>query len=314
MMHATHLTQPRLQILYDVYGGSQLSERTLGHLEGYAGSGPVRVGNDAAGQLQLDVYGEVIDAAYQYVLRGGELDRTTARAISAFGRTVCDLWTQPDEGIWEPRNGRRHRTHSKVLSWVALDRLVKLGEGGHVNARDAAFARVRDEIRAAVERGGWSDRARSYVATFGEDDVDASLLRLALSGYADPAGDRMRLTTGRIVERLGAGDGLLYRYQFEDGLPGGEGAFGICSFWGAETYAVQGRDREARAWFDTLLEYANDVGLLAEEIDPATGALLGNFPQAFTHVGLINTALTLAERAGYPQWRQTAEPIGDARL
>jgi GH15 family glucan-1,4-alpha-glucosidase len=314
MMHATHLTQPRLQILYDVYGGSRLTERTLGHLEGYAGSGPVRVGNDAAGQLQLDVYGEVIDAAYQYVLRGGELDRPTARAIGALGGTVCELWTRPDEGIWEPRNGRRHHTHSKALCWVALDRLVKLAAGGHVHAPEQAFARVRDQIRTAIERDGWSDRAGSYAATFGGEDVDASLLRLALSGYADPTGDRMRRTTDRIVERLGAGDGLLYRYQFEDGLPAGEGAFGICSFWGAETYAMQGRDREALAWFDTLIEHANDVGLLAEEIDPATGALLGNFPQAFTHVGLINTALTLAERAGYPQWRQTAEPIGDARL
>jgi GH15 family glucan-1,4-alpha-glucosidase len=306
-VHATRLTRPRLQILYDVYGGSHLPERTLDHLEGYAGSRPVRVGNDAAGQLQLDVYGEVIDAAYQFIVRGGRLDAATRRAVAELGRTVCDSWMLPDEGIWEPRSGRRHHTHSKVLCWVALDRLVKLDAAGHLRARDRNYARVRDEIRDTVEREGWSDALGSYVAAFGTADLDASLLRLALSGYADPAGERMRGTAARIVERLGAGNGLLYRYFSDDGLPGGEGAFGICSFWGAESLALEGRQQEAIRWFETLLRYANDVGLFSEEIDPASGALLGNFPQAFTHVGAINAALTLAAKAGHPPWYAGAQ-------
>jgi GH15 family glucan-1,4-alpha-glucosidase len=297
-LHATRLTQPRLQILYDVYGGSHLPERALDHLEGYATSRPVRVGNDAAGQLQLDVYGEVIEAAHQFVARGGALDRQTAATLAKLGRTVCDIWTLPDEGIWEPRNGRRHHTHSKLLCWVAMDRLVKLEAEGHIDARGRRFAEVRDRIRTVIERDGWNDRIGSYAAVFGTDEVDASLLRLALCGYADPTSARIVSTTARIREQLAAGDGLLYRYLGEDGLPGVEGAFGICSFWGVEACALAGRHGEARRLFETIVACANDVGLLSEEIDPATGALLGNFPQAFTHVGLIDAALTLAEQAG----------------
>jgi GH15 family glucan-1,4-alpha-glucosidase len=248
--------------------------------------------------LQLDVYGEVIGAAYQFVQHGGALDRATAATIASFGRTVCRMWQLPDEGIWEPRVARRHHTHSKVMCWVALDRLVKLAAGGHITGRAEEFARVRDRIRDTVEREGWSDAAGSYVAVFGTQDVDASLLRLAMAGYADPAAPRMKATIRRIADVLGAGDGLLYRHVMDDGLPGGEGAFGICSFWAAEACALEGRSDAARRRFETLLRYANDVGLMSEEVDPATGAMLGNFPQAFTHVGLINAALTLAGKAG----------------
>jgi GH15 family glucan-1,4-alpha-glucosidase len=310
MMHATRLTQPRLQILYDVYGRSDLPERTLDHLEGYAGSRPVRVGNDAAGQLQLDVYGEVIDAANLFVTRGGHLDRETRRTLAKLGTTVGRMWTLPDEGIWEPRSGRRHHTHSKVLCWVALDRLAKLAATGHLDAPSDGYARARDDVRSTIEREAWNESLGSYVAAFGSDDVDASLLRMSLSGYADPGGERMRGTAARIEERLGAGNGLLYRYLTDDGLPAGEGAFGICSFWRAESLALEGRQREAISRFEKLLGYGNDVGLFAEEIDPATGALLGNFPQAFTHVGLINTALTLAEQAGHRQAPPAAGAAG----
>ena len=298
LLHATRLTWPDLQILYDVYGESRIPESILDHLEGYARSRPVRVGNAAVDQLQLDIYGEVIDAAWHYVERGGRFDRTTARMLVGLGEAVVRRWQEPDEGIWEPRSGRRHHTHSKAMCWVALDRLVRLCERRHLRAEAARFARVRDEIRETIEARGYNVRLGSYVSVFDGETLDASLLLLGLMGYADPQSARMRGTLARVRERLGVG-GLLYRYlDWDDGLAGSEGAFGICSFWGAEACAVQGDVATARGEFEHLLSFGNDVGLFAEEIDPGTGAAIGNFPQAFTHVGLINAAVTIARLQG----------------
>ncbi len=300
LLHATRLTWPDLQILYDVYGESRIPESVLDHLEGYARSGPVRVGNAAVDQLQLDIYGDVIDAAWHYVERGGRFDRTTARMLVGLGEAVVRRWQEPDEGIWEPRSGRRHHTHSKAMCWVALDRLVRLCERRHLQAEAARFARVRDEIRETIEARGYNARLGSYVSVFDGETLDASLLLLGLMGYADPQSARMRGTLARVRERLGAGGGgLLYRYlDWDDGLAGSEGAFGICSFWGAEACALQGDVATARGEFEHLLSFGNDVGLFAEEIDPRTGAAIGNFPQAFTHVGLINAAVTIARLQG----------------
>src|SRR5262249_50336072 len=236
LLHATRLTQPKLQILYDVYGESHVPERLLEHLDGYRGSRPVRIGNDAAKQLQLDVYGEVIDGAYQFVARGGQLDRVTGSVLLRLGRTVCKLWKLPDDGIWEPRSGRRQNTHSKVMCWLALERLIRLQADGHVRGSVGGFASVRDEIRATVEREAWNPEMGSYVATLGGGDLDASLLRLPLCGYVDARNERMRATTARVRDVL-AVDGLMYRYLVDDGLPRDEGAFGICSFWGVECLA-----------------------------------------------------------------------------
>ena len=294
LLHATRLTWPKLQIIYDVYGETHLPERELQHLGGYAGSRPVRIGNDAAKQLQLDTYGEVIDAAFQYVIRGGRLDRTICRMLVGLGKTVRRRWREPDEGIWEPRAGRQHHTHSRVMCWVALDRLIKLHEMGHIRAPLLIFAQEREAIRAEIEGRGYNTPLQSYVSNLDGDDVDASLLLLALNGYADPAGLRMRNTYRRIRERLGIDD-LLYRYLSHDGLPPGEGTFGICSFWAVECLARRGDADEAARTFTHLLSYANDVGLFAEQIDPETKSALGNFPQAFTHVGLINAALALTK-------------------
>ena len=294
LLHATRATWPDLQVLYDVYGESHIPESVLDHLEGYARSGPVRVGNAAIDQLQLDIYGEVIDAAWRHVERGGRLDRTTARTLVGLGDAVVRRWQEPDEGIWEPRSGPQHHTHSKVLCWVALDRLVRLCDRLHVRSDTARFARVRDAIRETIEARGYSARLGSYVTVFDGETVDASLLLLGLIGYADPQSVRMRGTLARVRERLGTG-GLLYRYlDGDDGLTGTEGAFGISSFWCAEACALQGDMAAARGGFEHILSLGNDVGLFAEEIDPATGAALGNFPQAFTHVGLINAAVTIA--------------------
>jgi len=298
VLHATRLTWPELQVLYDVYGEARIPESTLDHLEGYARSVPVRVGNAAIDQLQLDTYGEVIDAAWRYCARGGRLDRTTARTLIGLGRTVVRRWHEPDEGIWEPRGGRRHHTHSKAMCWVALDRLTRLCDRRHVQAEAARFARARDAIREAIEAHGYSTRLGSYVSIFDGETLDASLLLLSLMGYADPQSVRMRGTVARVRERLGA-DGPLYRYLDEDdGLPGSEGAFGICGFWGVEARALEGEVEAARGDFERLLSFGNDVGLFAEEIDPRSGAAIGNFPQAFTHVGLINAAVTIARLQG----------------
>jgi GH15 family glucan-1,4-alpha-glucosidase len=299
MLHATRLTWPELQVLYDVFGEARLPERELTHLEGYAGSRPVRIGNDAHGQLQLDVYGEVIDAVAHFARRGGRFDRDTVRLLDGLGRTVVKRWREPDEGIWEGRSGRFHHTHSKVLCWVALDRLVQMHEAGQLDVRVDAFRAERDAIRAEVEQRGYNTRLGSYTQVFDGEELDASLLTLPIYGFIDGRDPRMRSTCARIHERL-AHDSLVYRYQTttDDGLPPGEGAFGICSFWAVECRARGGDVAGATAAFERLLGCANDVGLFAEEVDPETGAALGNFPQAFTHVGLINAALTLAEASG----------------
>ena len=301
MLHATRLTWPELQVVYDVVGEASLPEQELSHLEGYAGSRPVRIGNDAHGQLQLDVYGEVIDAVSRFARRGGRFDRDTAKLLDGLGHTVCRRWREPDEGIWEGRSGRFHHTHSKVLCWVALDRLIQMHEAGQVRVCVDAFRTEHQAIQAEIEARGYNERLDSYTRTFDGDELDASLLVLPLYGYIDGQHPRMRSTCARIHEQL-ARDGLIYRYaaRMDDGLPPGEGAFGICSFWAVECLARGGNLDGATRAFERLLVCGNDLGLFAEEIDPLTGAALGNFPQAFTHIGLINAALTLAESSGQP--------------
>jgi GH15 family glucan-1,4-alpha-glucosidase len=313
LLHATRLTQPELRVLYDVHGNKPPDERTLDRLAGYRGSRPVRTGNLAVEQRQLDVYGEVIDAVTHFVREGGTLDRETEGVLRAWGEYVCRHWDEPDEGIWEPRTGRAHHTHSRVLCWVALDRLLHLHAQDHVRWAPAAkFEENREAIRRQLETRAWNPVLGSYVAELDGDRVDATLLLLTWYGFEAAGSERMRGTYQRIRERLGAadGDGLLYRYRSDppvlpEAVPGeegqpespGEGAFGICSFWGVEYLALGGGTaEEACELFERLCGYANDVGLFAEEIDPVSGAALGNFPQAFTHVGLINAAITLARR------------------
>ena len=296
LLHTTRLTWPELRVLYDVHGNLPARERILERFAGYGESRPVRIGNAAEGQRQLDVYGEVIEAVAQFVDAGGTLDRETEQALCAFGEYVCRHWQEPDEGIWEPRSGAAHNTHSRVLCWTALDRLLALHAQGHLRRAPAAmFEKNRALIRREVEARAWNPALDSYVSVLDGDRLDAALLLLPWYGFEQAAGDRMRGTYARVTERLGAGNNLLYRYRTDDSA--GEGAFGICSFWGVEYLAMGGGTLdEARAAFDRLCDHANDVGLFAEEIDPATGAALGNFPQAFTHVGLINAALSLARR------------------
>jgi GH15 family glucan-1,4-alpha-glucosidase len=292
LLHATHMTWPELGVLYGVYGEPRLPEYEVTHLAGFAGSAPVRIGNAASNQFQLDSYGELVEAAFLWVAQGGALDRASKSKLVELGHAVCDRWHEPDDGIWERRSGRRHHTHSKVMCWVALDRLLQLHESGFLRVRAAEFAAHRDRLRAEIEARGFNERLQTYVSTFDGEEVDASLLVLPLHGYTDASAPRMRSTCERIRRFLGA-NGLVYRYRESDGLPPGEGAFGICAFWEVQNRIRQQRHAEATHQFEALLSCANDVGLLAEEIDPLTHAALGNFPQALTHIGLINAALEL---------------------
>jgi GH15 family glucan-1,4-alpha-glucosidase len=311
MLHATRLTRPQLRVMYDVYGESNLPESELPHLQGYAGSRPVRVGNAAHDQLQLDVYGEVIGAVSQFVEHGGQLDRETQQMLRQFGQFVCRHWHEPDNGIWEPRGGRQHFTHSRLLCWFALDRLIDMHERGRIQGLPVEqFKTSRERIRRDIEDRGWNPNLQAYTQALGGDTLDATVLLMSFHGFNDASSSQMRSTFARIQERLGAGPGLLYRY--EQSSQGREGTFAMCGFWIAEFLARGGGSAEAASGsFAQTLRYANDLGLFAEEIDPTTGDALGNFPQAFTHVGLLNAALSLLTRkehdGGAPQTMTSAE-------
>jgi GH15 family glucan-1,4-alpha-glucosidase len=294
LLHATRLTWPQLQVVYDVHGRNGIRERELDHLQGYAGSRPVRYGNDARGQYQLDIYGEVADAALQYAQHGGSFDADALMLLRGIAETVRTQWRNPDAGIWESRDEPEHHTHSKVLCWVALDRLVTLRDHYGLDIAADQLIAERGTLRAEIEARGFNERLGSYTLSFNDEAVDANLLALPLYGYLDATHLRMRSTFDRIQQRLGAGpDGeLIYRNLPEDG-DHPEGSFGICAFWAVECLALAGEIDAATARFERLLAYANDVGLYAEQIDPTTGAAIGNFPQGFTHIGLINAALAI---------------------
>ncbi len=312
LLHATRLSRPELRVLYAVYGERGPEETELPHLRGYAGSHPVRIGNATRDQLQLDVYGEVIEAVTHFCQQGGELDRETQKMLRHFGEYICRHWQEPDNGIWEPRYQRRHFTHSRLLCWVALDRLVQLQSRGQLRGVPVEkFAENRARIRREIEERGWNPKLESYTQALGGDSLDATALLLAFHEFDEASSWRMRQTYRRIQERLGAGPGLLYRY--EQSLGSGEGAFAMCCFWVAEFLARGGGSlHAAHEAFTRSLAYANDLGLFAEEIDPQTADALGNFPQAFTHVGLINAALALAEREQQPRGEVAGRPHATA--
>ncbi len=293
LLHATRLTRPELRILYDVYGRPPGAERELAELPGHRGSRPVRVRNGASDQLQLDCYGEVLDAAFALHEREG-LDRETRALLGDLGRYVLAHWRLPDHGIWEERGAPLHRTHSRVLCWVALDRLRRLRRRGGVPTLDAdALDSACDEIHADVVANAWNESLGCYTHAYGTEDVDASTLLLPYYGFEPATSARMVSTYRRVEATLRAAPGLFYRNV--RGLRVGEGAFGICSAWVVDFLARAGRTREARRVLRDFSTYANDVGLFAEEIDVHTGEALGNFPQAYTHVGLLAAALSLRE-------------------
>jgi GH15 family glucan-1,4-alpha-glucosidase len=292
-MHASRLTQPRLDVLYRVNGANRTPEKELAQLAGHRGSKPVRVGNAAARQVQLDTYGSVLDSIWLHARSHGDLGAETGKGTAKIADYVSEAWPQPDSGIWEVRSEPAHYVQSKAMCWAALDRACRLAEAGFVPDRRAKWRAAADAARAWIEEHGWDEELGAYVRAPELRELDASLLTLALVEYeSDPR--RLSSTIDAIRERLGAGP-LLYRYLGEDGLPRGEGAFTTCSFWLVDALARLGRVDEAAALMDGLAPLANDLGLFAEEIDPSSGEQLGNFPQGLVHLALINAAVSIKD-------------------
>jgi GH15 family glucan-1,4-alpha-glucosidase len=299
----------QMQIMYGVRGERRLPEFEVPWLDGYERSKPVRVGNAASTQFQLDVYGEVMDAmfhAHHGGLANGENEWRLQIALVHF---LESKWQEPDEGIWEVRGGRKHFTHSKMMAWVAFDRAVKLVEECHCAADNnlARWKHIRDEIHAEVCSRGYNSSKQAFTQYYGADALDAALLMMPLVGFLPPNDDRVRGTVAAIEREL-IRDGFVLRYRPQeknvDGLPGNEGVFLPCSFWLADCQYLMGREKEARELFHHLLDIRNDLGLLSEEYDPVGKRQLGNFPQAFSHVGLVNTARILSGRGEPAAHRQ----------
>jgi GH15 family glucan-1,4-alpha-glucosidase len=296
LMHATQLTYPRLRVLYRLDGGAPTSERTL-PLTGYCGSAPVRVGNAAADQLQLDTYGELLHTSRLHAEAAGRLDADVARRLARMADFVCATWQQPDTGIWEVRDEPRHFTQSKMMCWIALERAADLAERGLIPDRGLARWRShQQQIREFVQTRCVSAARGCYVRCADSEDLDAAVLLGLIHGYTDAADPRMRATIAAVNSDLRHGP-YVHRYRATDGLEGTEGAFLPCSFWLAEALGHTGRLPEAITLLDELIELANDVGLYSEEIDPHTGAFLGNLPQGLTHLALINAACSIAALA-----------------
>ncbi|MDQ2885814.1 MAG: glycoside hydrolase family 15 protein [Chloroflexota bacterium] len=285
----------QLQIMFGVGGERDLSERELKHLNGWRASRPVRIGNGAWDQRQLDVYGELLSAAHRLRDQLSDLDETTRHFLIEVADAAAAHWQEPDQGIWEVRGGPRDFLYSKLMCWVALDRAIGLAETLGAQSRVAAWITTREQIRAAILEHGWSEKAGAFTQAFGSDELDASALMIPIVGFLPGNDPRVRATVDAIAARLTDAHGLVYRYRASDGLAGDEGTFLLCTFWLAQAQALAGEVERARTTFEQAIAYVNDVGLLAEEVDPQTNELLGNFPQAFSHIGLVNAAWAIAQ-------------------
>jgi alpha,alpha-trehalase len=304
-----------LQIMFGIGGERDLTERELPHLQGWRRSVPVRVGNGAWNQRQLDVYGELLSAVYRLSDRlfdntsrrvgplaapdkwgaPPDLAPATRRFFVQLADTAARRWPEKDQGIWEVRGEPRDFLYSKLMCWVALDRAVDLADSLDFSDRVESWKQTRDQIREAILTRGWSDRANAFTQSFGSDELDASSLMLPLVGFLPPDDPRVLATINATEELLTDERGLVYRYRTHDGLEGDEGTFLLCTFWLAEALARAGQPGRARTVFERAAAFVNDVGLLAEEVDPVSGELLGNFPQAFSHIGLVNAAWAISE-------------------
>jgi GH15 family glucan-1,4-alpha-glucosidase len=299
----------QLQIMYGLAGERRLPEFEVDWLPGYEGASPVRIGNNAVGQLQLDVYGEVMNALHLARVGGLQADDTAWSIQCTMLEHLETIWHEPDEGIWETRGGRQHFTFSKVMAWVAFDRAIASAEKFGLPGPLDHWREVRELIHATVCERSFNTQMNSFTQTYDGDQLDASLLLMPLVGFL-PAADPRIAGTVAAVERDLLCEGFVMRYrttEFNDGLPPGEGTFLACSFWLVDNLALQGRVADARQMYERLIALANDVGLLSEEYDPIACRLVGNFPQAFSHVALVHTGLNLmrheqemAEETGHP--------------
>jgi GH15 family glucan-1,4-alpha-glucosidase len=285
----------QVQIMYGIAGERYLPERELTWLSGYEDSKPVRIGNAASEQLQLDIYGEVLGAFHQALGRLGKDGPISFSLQRHLVEHLETIWQQPDEGIWETRGGRQHFTYSKMMAWVAFDRAIKSAGLLHAGAPVERWQKVRNKIHDEICSQGYNEKLGSFVQSYGSDQLDASLLLMPMTGFL-PAADPRVIGTLKAIEQQLMSGGLVLRYNTatsSDGLPPGEGVFLACSFWMVRALQLQGRDEDARKLFERVLSLANDVGLLAEEYDPAARRLVGNFPQALSHIALVNAAFNL---------------------
>jgi GH15 family glucan-1,4-alpha-glucosidase len=291
--------QGPLQIMYGIDGRSELEEEVLEHLEGYRGSAPVRIGNGAAKQLQLDIYGEMVDSVYFYTRYGSPIDHDSWVNLTRVIDWICDNWDQADEGIWEERGGRKHYTYSRLMSWVGLERAVKIALERGLPAELPRWQSARDRIYHQIMSRGWHEERQVFVQHYGSDFLDAAVLLMPMVNFVAPSDKRWLSTLDAMSSEL-VSDSLVYRYNVEaspDGLEGEEGTFSMCTFWYVEALAEAGRVDEARLAFEKMLTYANHLGLYSEQIG-LTGEALGNFPQAFTHLALISAAFRLDRELG----------------
>ena len=287
-----------LQIMFGIGGEHDLTERELPHLEGWRDSRPVRVGNGAWSQRQVDVYGEVLGAAHRLAEQLAGIDDDTKRFLVACADTAAVHWTEKDQGIWEVRGEAQHFLYSKIMCWVALDRAIDLADRIGGAERVESWKATRQEIFDTVVRDGWNDAAGAFTQYVGSEALDASSLMMSIVGFLPADDPRLLATIDAIDARLSDARGLIYRYrnkESDDGLQGEEGTFLLCTFWLAQALAMSGQEKRATAVFERAIRFCNDVGLLAEEVDVDTGELLGNFPQAFSHIGLINAAWAISE-------------------
>jgi GH15 family glucan-1,4-alpha-glucosidase len=284
-----------LQIMLGVGGEHDLTERELTHLTGWRNSAPVRVGNEAWTQRQLDVYGELLDAACRLPEQLDRLGPATRQFLADLADSAAARWQEKDQGIWEVRGQPRDFVYSKLMCWVAVDRAIRLAARLESVDRLDGWKQAREEIADAILTSGWSAKAGAFTQSFGSEDLDASNLMMPIMGFIDAADPRMLATIDATAERLTDERGLVYRYRSHDGLEGEEGTFLLCTFWLAQAQALAGRVDRAKQTFEQAIAFVNDVGLLAEEVDANTGELLGNFPQAFSHIGLVNAAWVISE-------------------
>lgn len=293
LLHATNLTRPKLSVAYDVFGEHPPPEQELQHFSGHRGSRPVRIGNAASEQSQLDIYGEVLEAVSHFF--GDERpDHEMQKMLRQCGEYVCEHWNEADNGIWEERDQLRHYTHSRLMCWVTLDRLIEMHECGRISGFAVEkFKNARAAIRHEIEEHAWNEKLGAYAQACESDVVDASTLLVAYHRFEDASSERMQQTHARIRERLVPRPGLVHRNEQSKNRR--EGAFALCSFWETDFLARSERLEEAHEVYQAALAFANDVDLFAEEIDPETGEALGNFPQGFTYLGVINAALALRD-------------------